>query len=162
MTTIGSMVAIDAAGSHWLKYGSMRRHVRKPAGRAGRRPGARIGPRTAWSTAQSASTIPRKRELVNRLAALLAREGRVDSPHQPQGPLNHCGYNLADVLGDGYLDLARLLVGSEGTLALITEATLCTEPLPRHRGVALLLFDSLEKAARAVPDVLASNRRPAT
>ena len=60
-----------------------------------------------------------------------------------------------DVLGDGYLDLARLLVGSEGTLALITEATLRTEPLPRHRGVAMLLFDSVEKAARTVPDIVA-------
>ncbi len=53
--------------------------------------------------------------------------------------------------------MARLLVGSEGTLALITEATLSTEPLPRHRGVALLLFDSLEKAARAVLDILPAN-----
>ena len=27
VTTLGSMIAIDAAGSRWLKYGSMRRHV---------------------------------------------------------------------------------------------------------------------------------------
>ena len=27
VTTIGSMIAIDAAGSRWLKYGSTRRHV---------------------------------------------------------------------------------------------------------------------------------------
>ena len=53
--------------------------------------------------------------------------------------------------------MARLLVGSEGTLALITEALLATEPLPPHRGVTLLLFDSLEKAARTVLDVLAEH-----
>ena len=74
---------------------------------------------------------------------------------QPKVRGTTCGYHLADVLGDGYVDVAKLLVGSEGTLALITEALLGTEPLPPHRGVTLLLFDSLEKAARTVLDVLA-------
>jgi Fe-S oxidoreductase len=46
------------------------------------------------------------------------------------------------------------LSGSEGTLAVITEATLATQPLPKHRGVALLLFDRLESAARAVLEIL--------
>ncbi|MEX2114414.1 MAG: anaerobic glycerol-3-phosphate dehydrogenase subunit C, partial [Pirellulales bacterium] len=65
-----------------------------------------------------------------------------------------CGYGLAGALDDGHLNLARLLVGSEGTLALITEATVSTEALPKHRGVALLLFDRLESAAKAVLEVL--------
>ena len=47
--------------------------------------------------------------------------------------------------------LAGVMVGSEGTLGLITEATLATQTLPRHRGVVLLLHESLEKAARSVP-----------
>src|SRR5262249_2834922 len=29
VTTMGSVVAIDASGRHWLKYGSARRHVRR-------------------------------------------------------------------------------------------------------------------------------------
>ncbi len=45
--------------------------------------------------------------------------------------------------------MAKLLVGSEGTLALITEATVRTQPLPAARGVALLFFDRLEAAASA-------------
>ena len=53
------------------------------------------------------------------------------------------------MLQDGELDLARLLVGSEGTLALITQATLRTVPIPKQRGVALLFFDRLESAATA-------------
>ena len=69
--------------------------------------------------------------------------------HQPKAWVNRCGYHLYDVLTDGVLDLARLLVGSEGTLALITQATLKTVPIPKYRGVALLFFDKLESAAVA-------------
>jgi FAD/FMN-containing dehydrogenase len=38
------------------------------------------------------------------------------------------------------LDLARMLVGSEGTLGLFTEATLFTMPLPSFRAAACLMF----------------------
>ena len=50
---------------------------------------------------------------------------------------------------EGELDLARLLVGSEGTLALFTEATLRTVPLPGGRAVVLLAFARLDAALRA-------------
>jgi Fe-S oxidoreductase len=96
-----------------------------------------------------------KSRLVAALASLLEREAETIKKHQPQSLVNRCGYGLSDVLADGHLDLARLLVGSEGTLALITEATVATAPLPKHRGVALLLFDRLENAAKAVMEVLA-------
>ena len=97
---------------------------------------------------------PRKRDLVNRLAALLRDRADVIRQNQPQGPLKRCGYNLADVLTEDSLDLAALAAGSEGTLVLITEATLSTQALPRHRGVVLLLFESLDNAARAVGEIL--------
>ena len=156
VTTLGSMLAIDAAGSRWLKYGSTRRHVQSFQVVLADGHVIELG-REPLFDGQSTSTIPRKRELVNRLAALLADKAELIRRSQPNCPQNHCGYNLVDVLGEGYIDVARLLVGSEGTLALITEATLATQPLPLHCGVALLLFDSLDKAARAVPDILASN-----
>jgi FAD/FMN-containing dehydrogenase/Fe-S oxidoreductase len=154
VTTVGGMIAIDAAGSRWLKYGSTRRHVQSLQVVLADGHILEVG-REPIADGESASEIPRKRELVNRLVALLTEKADLIRENQPNTLQNHCGYNLVDIMADGYIDLARLLVGSEGTLALITEATLDTEPLPRHRGVALLLFDSVEKAARAVPDVLA-------
>ena len=49
----------------------------------------------------------------------------------------------------GY-DLTQLLVGSEGTLAVVTEATLRLIPLPRHRRLLLLPFPSLEAAGEGI------------
>ena len=59
------------------------------------------------------------------------------------------------MLTETRLNLPRLLVGSEGTLALFTAATLHTSPLPAHRGVGLLLFGRLESALNVVQALIA-------
>jgi len=54
----------------------------------------------------------------------------------------------------GY-DLTRLLVGSEGTLALVTEATLKLAPRPEATATVRALFEDVPAAARAVARVMA-------
>lgn len=60
----------------------------------------------------------------------------------------------------GY-DLTHLLIGSEGTLALITEATLKLHPLPEHFSAALATFNSTSEAANAVYAIIGSGLNPA-
>jgi glycolate oxidase len=60
----------------------------------------------------------------------------------------------------GY-DLARLLCGSEGTLAVLTELTLRLVPKPLASGVGLAYFPDLASAGRAVTRTLASGVLPA-
>ncbi len=154
VTTMGSVIAIDAGGSHWLKYGSARRHVQKlqvvladgSVMEVGREP----------LTQANLATTTRKGQLLSTLEAIVRREMKTIRQHQPRSAVNRFGYQLADVVTDDTFDLARLISGSEGTLALITEATLATQPLPKHRAVALLFFDRLENAAKAVMDILPS------
>lgn len=153
VTTMGSVVAIDGAGSRWLKYGSAHQHVL----------GLQIvlsdgtvleARREPLIGGQSVDADPRKRELINRLADVLTQNAEIIKRHQPRSRVNRSGYQLADVLSEDTLDLPRLLAGSEGTLALFTELELATSPLPRHRGLALLFFERLESAARAVEEIL--------
>ncbi len=59
------------------------------------------------------------------------------------------GYNLDAFLDARSMDLTQLLVGSEGTLAITTEATLRLASLPAARGIVAAHFDSLVHAAEA-------------
>ncbi|ADO72927.1 FAD-binding oxidoreductase [Stigmatella aurantiaca] len=61
----------------------------------------------------------------------------------------------------GY-DLVGLFVGSEGTLGVATEITLQLIPRPRQVMTALVIFDSVVAAARALTAVLASGLLPRT
>ncbi|MBD3670908.1 MAG: FAD-binding protein [Gammaproteobacteria bacterium] len=54
----------------------------------------------------------------------------------------------------GY-DFTRLLIGSEGTLALITEATLKLTPLPEARRTLQIIYRDIDSAARAVSAIMA-------
>lgn len=59
----------------------------------------------------------------------------------------------------GY-DLTRLLIGSEGTLAIITEATLKLTPLPETRRTMQAVYRDMQGAARAVSRIMAQPVTP--
>jgi glycolate oxidase len=61
----------------------------------------------------------------------------------------------------GY-DLTRLFVGSEGTLGIITEATLKLLPIPDTKKTMLALYQDLEAAARSVSKIIANKIIPTT
>jgi len=52
----------------------------------------------------------------------------------------------------GY-DLTRLMIGSEGTLGVITEATLRVHHIPKHKAALRCSFSSVETAANVVQEV---------
>jgi glycolate oxidase len=69
------------------------------------------------------------------------------------------GKNVKDVAG---YSLTHLIVGSQGTLALITEATLRLRPTPPPRATMLAFFPTLESAGDAVAGIAAAGLSPVT
>ncbi len=59
------------------------------------------------------------------------------------------------------IDLAGMIIGSEGTLAFVTDAVLKLEPLPKFTRTAFAVFDELGQAGRAVALVTARGLTPA-
>ncbi|MBI3746524.1 MAG: FAD-binding protein, partial [Chloroflexi bacterium] len=69
------------------------------------------------------------------------------------------GRNVKDVAG---YSLTHLFVGSQGTLGIITEATLRLRPAPPERQTLLAFFDTLDAAGEAVAAMTASGIQPVT
>jgi glycolate dehydrogenase FAD-linked subunit len=69
------------------------------------------------------------------------------------------GKNAKDVAG---YSLTHLMVGSQGTLGLITEATLRLRPAPPPRSTVIAFFDSLDAAGRAVAAIPVAGIHPVT
>jgi len=152
VTTMGGVVGVDSSGSHWLEHGSARRHVESLQVVLADGTRLELGNEPLE---RDDDPLPHRRRLVREVASLLRRSSDLIEQHSPESPVNRCGYQLDDVLTDTHLNLAKLLTGSAGTLALTTEMTVAIATQVQHRAVALLLFTSMESAATAVTEVTA-------
>lgn len=74
------------------------------------------------------------------------------------GDVIKCGvYTTKGVVG---YDLTRLIIGSEGTLAIITEATLKLLPKAETKRTFMAVYNSMDAAARAVSHIMAQGITP--
>ena len=153
VTTVGSAIAVNAAGSHWLKVGSTRQQVERLKVVLANGTEVELGEEELQEPTPGEIPTETSQQLAQRVAALVRNHEGLIAERKPRALVNRSGYQLDDLLSGNRVHLARLLVGAEGTLGLITEATLRVQPLPRHRGVLLLLFDRLELAALAAMEM---------
>ena len=147
--TIGGMIGNNACGTKSLAYGRTSDNTLAVAGYLADGTELRTGPRAGHAPTEEL------RDRLRRLAATdlatlrteFARFGRQAS-----------GYALEHLLPengtDDGTDLARLLVGSEGTLAVLTEATVRLVRKPAHARLVVLGFATQYDAADAVPALL--------
>lgn len=151
VATLGGILALNLTGSHWVRFGSPRDKVISL--QVVMANGQVLEFSSGLDRSPPAVDEPQIAMLRQRMNDLLDQRHKQIEEVRPKTLINQAGYNLFDLRTHGPLDLTRLLVGSEGTLGLITRAKLKLETIPRHRGVALLSFDRLDSAARAAVEI---------
>lgn len=150
VSTIGSMIAIDAAGSHFPRYGSTGDSVQSVQVVLANGQIVELS-QHHWTSDEEASSIVDS--LANQVGRLLHDHSDIIRQLPWGAVARGCGYRVEKLFQGDRLNLARLMSGSEGTLGLITEATLRLEPIPQVRGLMLLFFGRLELAAKAAVDL---------
>ncbi len=150
--TLGGMVAVDAAGPSSLRYGTTGDHVDRLRVVYSGGETADLG-RTPWPAFDD-EPKDFTGVAVRKLGALVRRNLDVLVRKAPSCPRNRAGYALAKAASGMGIHLPRLIVGSEGTLALVTEITLRTVPIPRAHASVLLPFARIADAAAAVSGCL--------
>lgn len=154
--TIGGMIGNNSAGSGSIRYGMTIDHVRELDVVLSDASRARFGPRALDTAGADIAT-----GLEARLYRELPEIARTHRPAIMDGYPPHWrragGYRLdrlAAGLDDGRLDLAKFVVGSEGTLVVATEAVVDLVPKPAHTVIAVGHFTSTESAIEATGDAL--------
>ncbi len=99
---------------------------------------------------------PCYRQLAQACVDVLAGKEQIIAAAQPKTKRNRCGYNIVGACHDGRIDLARLVAGSEGTLAVYTRLTLRTVDVPACKALMQIEFESIDKMAQAVPLIVDS------
>jgi FAD/FMN-containing dehydrogenase len=141
--TVGGMVSTNAAGAHTLRYGSMRPWVESldlvfaDGSRAELRRGV------------PAPAVPALKRFLTEAPALVAAERASPSRHAGVRK-ESSGYALARYAESG--ELVDLLVGSEGTLAIVVALELRLAPLLAASASVLGAFATLEQAVAAAVD----------
>ncbi len=137
--TLGGMIGNNACGPHAVAFGRTADNVRAldVVDGLGRR----------FTAGTGLADVPGLDELVRRHLALIRREfGRFSRQVS--------GYSLEHLLPERGADLARFLVGSEGTLATTLEATVALFDVPPVRLTAAFGYADMPAAADAVVGIL--------
>ncbi len=159
--TIGGMIANNSAGTRSIIYGKTIDYVESVDVVFADGSGATLGPMTEEglrSKLAQGDVEGGAYRTVQRLGSELEAEIR---QRYPRILRRVGGYNLDEFLPDGGaaggrepFNLARIVVGSEGTLALTVAAKMRLAPLPPRRVLCSVQFDDLLEAMRATPVIL--------
>ncbi len=147
--TVGGMISTDAAGKGSLVHGRANRHIRSLEVVLADGTPWTAEPITVAEAEERAKVDDRGGRLWRALLDLPIAEGQeFDFPELARG---FSGYGLDRLHRDGMIDPIALICGAEGTLAVITQATIKLTKLPTN---TVLLVASYESFADALDDAL--------
>ncbi|MFB6205777.1 MAG: FAD-linked oxidase C-terminal domain-containing protein [Haloglomus sp.] len=173
-SAIGGAVGNNSTGAHSLQYGKTDAYVESCEVVFADGSTATLGETTVGDLRRQAETdgSAHARVAGEALDLLENEAGAIESAY-PDLKRNVSGYNLNAFVADAYagldrepgdregplpddatVNLATLLCGSEGTLAVVTEVTVSLEPVPETKAVALLGYDDLVGAMEDVTPIL--------
>ena len=151
--TIGGMVANNSAGTRSIKYGKTVDQVIAMTVMLADGSVTELRELDADELAVR-GTAPGLEGEVHRTVARLVRDHADEiAARYPKVMRRVGGYNLDELAFGRPFNLAKLVCGSEGTLAVILDVTLRLHPVPARRCLAMVHFDTLKGALEAVPIV---------
>lgn len=153
--TVGGAVANNSSGEKTLKYGATRNWVKslKVVLSNGDVIITKRLNKKELKKKQAQSDF--EGHLYRTIDALLIKNSDTIHHSRPKVSKNSSGYDLWDVKGsDGSFDLGQLIVGSQGTLGVVTEITFHTAAFNPQNNLVVAHFDDLQKSEDAVRKIL--------
>ena len=153
--TVGGMMANNSSGARSVLYGKTIDHVLEQDVVLADGSLAHFGP-VDDAEAERRGTLPTLEGACYRVVRRTARELAAEIDQRYPKVLRRVGgYNLDEFVNPARpFNLAKLLVGSEGTLAVVTGAKVNLVPLPKAKSVLAIQFHDLLESLTATPLIL--------
>ncbi|MBT0566217.1 FAD-binding and (Fe-S)-binding domain-containing protein [Williamsia sp. CHRR-6] len=152
---LGGAIGNDACGNHSVRYGRTTDHVLEINVVTAQ--GHRLtADRTGVRATDPADHLARRRaeDISDELRALVADNLAAFRTELGRIPRQVSGYHLRHLLPENGFDVARALVGTEGTCAVIVSARVALVPVAHHPRLLCVGYDTVVDAARDVPTML--------
>jgi FAD/FMN-containing dehydrogenase/Fe-S oxidoreductase len=164
--TLGGMVGNNSAGARSLRYGKTVDHVRALDVVLSDGTTTFLGPLEQRELIERCARNDRDGEIHRVVRTVIAENEQAIREHFPRILRRVSGYNLDEFVPGlavrpvGWCDepwqfnLAKLIVGSEGTLAVVAAAHLKLVPIPRTQGLVVLSFATIPAALERVAEIV--------
>ena len=152
--TIGGMIGNNSCGTHSLLGGKTVDNVEELRIVLADGTQMTVGATSSEEFGQILRAGGRRAEIYSTLRALGEQYEPLIRAKFPQIPRRVSGYNLDELLPDRTLNVARALVGTEGTCAVVLEAKVRLIHSPRHRSLVGLGYKDAFEAADHVMEIL--------
>ena len=152
---LGGMIGNNACGSSAQRYGKTVDNVRSLEILTYDGLRCWVGPVGERELEEAIAAGGELGEVYRRLREVRDRYREQIRQHYPDIPRRVSGYNLDSLLHDDGIDVAELLVGSEGTLVTVLRAELDLVPTVPHKAMVVLGYSDIAAVADGIPTVLA-------
>ncbi len=160
-STVGGAIANNLSGEKSVKYGDTLAYVKSLRVVLANGEVIETGRVSKKELSKKMGLATFEGEVYRSVDTLLEEQHELLSQLERGVTKNNAGYNLLDIKQkDGSFDLTPLIVGSQGTLGIITEAVLKTESHNPQTTLMLAQFDSLEQVQNAVLELKELNDPP--
>ncbi len=148
--TMGGAVANNTAGEKTVKYGCTRDYVKSLRVVLANGEVIETKRLSKRELSKKMGLASFEGEIYRSLDKLIEENKQLISTIHLNVTKNAAGYDIADVKEKGSFDLTPLMVGSQGTLGLVTEATFKTEPYTPQSTLIAAFFEDLGVAESVV------------
>ncbi|MFH1559810.1 MAG: anaerobic glycerol-3-phosphate dehydrogenase subunit C [Chloroflexota bacterium] len=146
---IGGGIGNNSSGSHSIVYGKMIDHVKQVEAILSNADVVTLGSLTPSEAEAKQRAGGLEGQIYQRIPAIVEANAQEIETRYPKVMRRVGGYNLDEFVKGAPFNLAKLIVGSEGTLATITEAKLNLEHRPKTTALMVVHFQGLIEAMDA-------------
>ena len=155
---LGGMIGNNSCGASAQAYGKTVDNVRRLEILTYDGTRCWVGPTSDRDFDEIVAAGGRRAEIYQGLREIITNSEAAVRAGFPRIPRRVSGYNLDSLLPENGFDLARALVGSEGTLVTVLHAELELVPVQPAEAILVLGYEDICAAADAVPELLALSK----